>query len=83
MGWAPAGDRGGARVGKPNRQALPATSAARQAESRDCVTQAILTDIEGMTSSIAFVKEVLFPYARRRCPASSPRTEPSRRCVAG
>lgn len=26
--------------------------------------QAIITDIEGTTSSIAFVKEVLFPYAR-------------------
>ena len=26
--------------------------------------QAVLTDIEGTTSSIAFVKEVLFPYAR-------------------
>ncbi len=26
---------------------------------------AIVTDIEGTTSSIAFVKEVLFPYARR------------------
>ena len=29
---------------------------------------AILTDIEGTTSSIAFVKEVLFPYARRLLP---------------
>ncbi|MCK7595411.1 acireductone synthase [Pseudomarimonas salicorniae] len=29
---------------------------------------AILTDIEGTTSSIAFVKEVLFPYARRVLP---------------
>lgn len=28
----------------------------------------ILTDIEGTTSSIAFVKEVLFPYARRALP---------------
>jgi len=27
--------------------------------------RAILTDIEGTTSSISFVKEVLFPYARR------------------
>jgi enolase-phosphatase E1 len=27
--------------------------------------RAILTDIEGTTSSLAFVKEVLFPYARR------------------
>jgi enolase-phosphatase E1 len=29
----------------------------------------ILTDIEGTTSSISFVKEVLFPYARRALPA--------------
>ena len=31
--------------------------------------RAILTDIEGTTSSIAFVKNVLFPYARERLPA--------------
>ncbi|HEY0180102.1 MAG TPA: acireductone synthase, partial [Dokdonella sp.] len=30
---------------------------------------AILTDIEGTTSSIDFVKDVLFPYARTRLPA--------------
>ena len=30
---------------------------------------AVLTDIEGTTSSIAFVKDVLFPYARRRLPS--------------
>lgn len=30
------------------------------------VVEAIVTDIEGTTSSIAFVKEVLFPYARAR-----------------
>lgn len=29
----------------------------------------ILTDIEGTTSSIAFVKDVLFPYSRERLPA--------------
>lgn len=28
----------------------------------------VLTDIEGTTSSISFVKDVLFPYARRRLP---------------
>jgi len=28
----------------------------------------ILTDIEGTTSSISFVKDVLFPYARRKLP---------------
>ncbi|HXS74272.1 MAG TPA: acireductone synthase [Rhodanobacteraceae bacterium] len=31
--------------------------------------RAILTDIEGTTSSIAFVKDVLFPYSRARLPA--------------
>ncbi|MGH8042939.1 MAG: acireductone synthase [Rudaea sp.] len=31
--------------------------------------RAILTDIEGTTSSIAFVKDVLFPFARERLPA--------------
>jgi len=31
-------------------------------------TPLILTDIEGTTSSIAFVKDVLFPYARERMP---------------
>lgn len=30
---------------------------------------AILTDIEGTTSSISFVRDVLFPYARERLPA--------------
>ena len=31
--------------------------------------KAILTDIEGTTSSIAFVFEVLFPYAKQHLPA--------------
>jgi enolase-phosphatase E1 len=31
--------------------------------------KAIVTDIEGTTSSISFVKDVLFPYARERLPA--------------
>lgn len=31
-------------------------------------TRAILIDIEGTTSSIAFVKDVLFPYAREHLP---------------
>lgn len=30
---------------------------------------AIVTDIEGTTSSLSFVKDVLFPYARQRLPA--------------
>ena len=33
------------------------------------VIRAIVTDIEGTTSSIRFVKDVLFPYARQRLPA--------------
>lgn len=33
------------------------------------MTRAILTDIEGTTSSLAFVHDVLFPYARARLPA--------------
>jgi len=32
------------------------------------MARTILTDIEGTTSSIAFVKQVLFPYARREMP---------------
>lgn len=31
--------------------------------------RAVVTDIEGTTSSIAFVKEVLFPFARKHLPA--------------
>ncbi|MBP7722215.1 MAG: acireductone synthase [Alphaproteobacteria bacterium] len=31
--------------------------------------RAIVTDIEGTTSSISFVKDVLFPYARKQIPA--------------
>ncbi|WP_372636571.1 acireductone synthase [Alcanivorax jadensis] len=31
--------------------------------------KAVVTDIEGTTSSISFVKEVLFPYAARQFPA--------------
>jgi enolase-phosphatase E1 len=31
--------------------------------------RAIITDIEGTTSSISFVRDVLFPYARERLPA--------------
>lgn len=32
------------------------------------MTQAIVTDIEGTTSSLSFVKDVLFPYARAHLP---------------
>ena len=34
----------------------------------DAMKPVILTDIEGTTSSISFVKDVLFPYARRALP---------------
>ena len=40
-------------------------------QRRSCeriMPKAILTDIEGTTSSISFVKDVLFPYARRVLP---------------
>ncbi len=46
----------------------------------------ILTDIEGTTSSISFVKNVLFPYARKALPAfvAAHGQEPQvRRCRAG
>jgi enolase-phosphatase E1 len=33
------------------------------------VVRAVLTDIEGTTSALSFVKDVLFPYARERLPA--------------
>src|SRR4249919_797710 len=42
-----------------------ATNPARRAER---VKHAIVTDIEGTTSSISFVKDVLFPYARHALP---------------
>lgn len=32
------------------------------------MTRAVLTDIEGTTSSLSFVKDVLFPYSRTRLP---------------
>jgi enolase-phosphatase E1 len=35
----------------------------------DLIVQAILTDVEGTTSSLSFVKDVLFPYARAHLPA--------------
>jgi enolase-phosphatase E1 len=36
---------------------------------QDRTIKAILTDIEGTTSSISFVKDTLFPYARKHLPA--------------
>ena len=46
--------------------------------------KAILTDIEGTTSSLSFVKEVLFPYARAHLPGyvGAHRDNPDvRRCL--
>ena len=46
--------------------------------------RAVLTDIEGTTTSIAFVKEVLFPYARAHLPGhvAAHRTDAQvRRCL--
>lgn len=37
-------------------------------EAQATGARAVLTDIEGTTSSIAFVKDVLFPYAREHLP---------------
>jgi methionine salvage enolase-phosphatase E1 len=34
------------------------------------MTRPIFTDIEGITTPVSFVAEVLSPYARRRLPAS-------------
>jgi enolase-phosphatase E1 len=48
------------------------------------VSRAVLTDIEGTTTSIAFVKEVLFPYARAHLPGyvAAHRDDPEvRRCL--
>ncbi len=40
----------------------------RMSNVRIAGVRAVLTDIEGTTSSIAFVKDVLFPYAREHLP---------------
>src|SRR5690606_21647443 len=49
-----------------------ASRAMKPARPSDAMTDTgktvILTDIEGTTSSISFVKDVLFPYARRALP---------------
>src|SRR5512139_3677135 len=48
-------------------RALPCRTDAGDCESTTHqMTKAILTDIEGTTSSLSFVKDVLFPYARER-----------------
>ena len=45
--------------------------------------RAILTDIEGTTSSIRFVHDVLFPYARKRLPAFIETHADNPRCSTG
>jgi Tfp pilus assembly PilM family ATPase len=47
--------------------------------SGETMIRAIVTDIEGTTSDIRFVHNVLFPYARERLAPLSPRSStPSR-----
>lgn len=45
--------------------------------------RAVVTDIEGTTSSLSFVKDVLFPYARRQLPGfvKARRTDPAVRVL--
>ena len=45
------------------------TEIAARSQIRVIVTSAIVTDIEGTTSAISFVKDVLFPYADERLDA--------------
>ena len=45
--------------------------------------RAILTDIEGTTSSISFVREVLFPYARAALPGFVRERGQNPKCDAG
>src|SRR5690606_39356936 len=50
----------------PVRHVPPPLARARGAPFQGTrMTRAIVTDIEGTTSSISFVRDVLFPYARR------------------
>jgi enolase-phosphatase E1 len=53
---------------RPDSTAAEAAPTLSQIGMQPVITT-ILTDIEGTTSSISFVKDVLFPYARERLPA--------------
>src|SRR5690606_24660035 len=46
----------------------PSASRATRSRRSDAMKPTILTDIEGTAGSISFVREVLFPYARRELP---------------
>src|SRR5690606_41394252 len=53
----------------PARTSPSASRATAKAERGGLpMSRVVLTDIEGTTSPIAFVKEVLFPYARSEMP---------------
>ncbi|MFM9828558.1 MAG: acireductone synthase, partial [Sphingomonas sp.] len=59
---------------------MPNGSRATNQRSPDVTPKAILTDIEGTTSSLSFVADVLFPYARARladyCAANADQVAP-------
>ncbi len=60
------------RTSKTRERRRHAPEAGHRSVARGTIRRmikAILTDIEGTTSSISFVKDVLFPYARKRLPA--------------
>ena len=65
-GAAASGSAGGAAASGSAGGAAGAGGDAAREQTRP---RAIVTDIEGTTTSIAFVKEVLFPFARRHLPA--------------
>ena len=48
---------------------LPTAARANGMTGEQITIEAILTDLEGTTTSISFVKDVLFPYARQHLPA--------------
>jgi enolase-phosphatase E1 len=48
-----------------------------------CGVRAVVTDIEGTTSSLAFVKDVLFPYARKSLPTFIANHEAELTAMAG
>src|SRR5690606_10996827 len=58
------------RLGRPlhRHRHRPALPALREAGAVSASVGTILTDIEGTVGGIAFVRDVLFPYARRELP---------------
>src|SRR5690606_13815972 len=55
-------------AGSPTSPAATSPAASTVWKTDAQMIKAILTDIEGTTSSISFVKDVLFPYAARALP---------------